>query len=265
MPLACLAIAGVAVAAALLTKSHHVVRLKQAPYVGFPSITGITWDSVADPGQVTVSGHGTYWLAFRGFALGRGGSFSLLGDSGTRRTVSLGSEPAIHFVGPLVLNGITTYWLAPNSGTTRSRGAGDGRIFLSGYKLLPRPLAALPGPGFWPTEVNIADGTYANWLDTRGRLDLASFTRVPRVWLAFDATSVDTRRTLTISQGAKTFRIAVPERGASRHVTVGPFKLDAGVAQVLFESPNPIVSGSDARSRTIRVTALDVRRTPPAH
>jgi hypothetical protein len=263
VPLICLAVAGAAVAAALLTKTHHAKHVKSLPFVGFPTISGISWNSVADPGPITLEGQGTFWVALRGFALGRGGSFSLIGDNGVRQTVRLGNEPAIHFIGPVRLNGATNYFLTPNAGSKVASGPGDGRIFLSGYMLLPRPLAALAGPGFWPTDANFANGTYGSWLDTRGRVDLASAGRVPRVWLSFDLSSVDIQRTLTVTQGKKAFRVVAPERGASRHVTVGPFNLTGGAGQVIFQSPNPIVTARDARARTVRVDSLVASSTPP--
>lgn len=264
VPLACLAVAVAALVAALLTPRHVArpsTRQLAAAYVAAPTRAGVAWASVDNPGPVAISANGTYWLAFRAFTLGPSQKLALLGSGGARWSATVGPEPKVHFFGPLVLQGPVSYWLTP----TRHSASAAERIFYSpDLRLFTRPLAALPGTGFWPQELDPDSSKPVNWLNTRGTVDVASSKPIARVWLSFDATSVDRQRTLTMSEGTHTYTAEVPERGATQHVTVGPFDLHAGVARVVFSSPRPTITVRDKRPRTVRISELEARSTKPA-
>jgi hypothetical protein len=265
VPLACLAVAVAALVAALLTPREGTrkgIKPVQLTRVVSPRSAGVTWASLDTPGPVAVSARGTYWLAFRGFAVGGNRTLALQGGGGARWSATVGTKPAIHFFGPLVLQGAASYWLTPTDPSSADLRAGE-KIFYADFRLFPRPLAVLPGPGFWPEELDTSSGTPLNWLNERGAVDVASYRPIERVWLSFDASSVDRQRTLTVAQGARSYRVSVPERGATKHVTVGPFTLRAGAARVLFSCPGGVITGRDARTRSVRVSRLEARATAP--
>lgn len=252
VPAVSIAVAGIAVVATLLTDPPDRPPPARIAAVVFPENAGLRWNALDAAAPLRVAGDGRHWLAFRAFAPRGGGALSLRGADGTRYDLDIGREPRIRFVGPLTIHGAATYWLMP-----------DGDVFVTGYRLFRRPLAALPGAGFWPEIPSETDPVDANWLSGAGSVDVASAVRgVDRVWLSFDVTSVDRPRTLTLSGGGRTQRVAVPERGDTRHATVGPFRLHDGHASVRLSAPGAVARGTDPRLRTVRVEDLEAVPAP---
>jgi hypothetical protein len=253
--LACLALAGAALVAAIVSGTPGAPPDARA-FLSFPESSGTRWESLAEPGTLRLEGHDRFWLSFRAFSLGAPGGLTVAGDDGNF-TFRLGSAASIHFAGPLYLSGSTDYRLTPG---------GAGTIFMSDYRLARHPLAAVPEEGFWPTEFRDADGTYFNWLNTAGTIELASRDRsARRMWLAFDLSSVDQPRSVTISGAGQDRRVDAPERGSSRRFVLGPFALGTdGTARLRVSSPGPQVYGSDPRRRTVRLGALAALPSPTA-
>jgi hypothetical protein len=264
IPLACLAVAGAAAAAAVLSGKPQPPKQDTANFIFFPDSSGVRWSSLDKPGPLVLGGRGNRWLAFRGFSLGQAGSVSLLSDGGTRYGTPIDTTPKVHLIGPIDLTGRTAFWLTPGPAANRPRSPAGGEIFLSQYRLFRYPLAALPGPGFWPSGVDPIDPTGAQWLNTQGTVDVAAASRaLTRFWLSFAVTSVDKARTLTLSQGARAFRVSVPQKGTSRTATVGPFGLSGGRTQVRFSSPGPAVYAGDLRRRSVEISKLEPLPLPP--
>ena len=251
VPIACAVVAAAAVVAAILSDDPPE-RGTPRPTVFFPESAGLRWASLDQPAPIRLAGSGSYWIAFRAFARRMPTTLSVTGEDGTRLRVRIGTEPSIHLVGPLSVRGGAAYWLAP--------GAGSGGIFTSGHRLVDRPLAALPGIGFWsPTA---PDPAHSAWLNSVGVVDVAGVGPPPaRAWLSFELTSVDRRRTLTVSAGSARYRVTAPERGARRRVTVGPFPMRDGRVSVRFSSPGAVIQGMDPRLRTVRLSALEAHPT----
>jgi hypothetical protein len=245
-------VAGAAVVAAILSDDPPK-RGTQRASLFFPESAGLRWASLDQPAPVRLAGNGTYWIAFRAFARKRPTVLSITGEDGTRRRVSIGTEPSIHLVGPLPVRGGAAYWLAPE--------AGSGGVFTSAQRLVDRPLAALPGVGFWSPAAS--DPAFSTWLNTVGTVDVAGTGPPPaRVWLSFELMSVDRRRTLTVSAGPARYELTAPERGTRRRVTVGPFQTRGGRVSVRFSSPGAVIQGTDPRLRTVRLSALEAHPTP---
>jgi hypothetical protein len=263
VPLVCFLVAGAAVAAALLTRSPRRPATAKRPFIVFPDSAVVRWSSLENAGPLTLAGDGRYWLAFRVFALGSGGALSLDGADGSHLSLRVGPEPAIRFVGPLSIHAASTYWLTPSPAAHGAGARAAGTVFLSGARLFKFPVAALPGAGFWPSSSGQEEADHANWLSAAGTVDVASATHSQRrVWLSFNVVSLDRPQTLTLSQGRSSYRVSVPERGASSHVTVGPFALQKGVARVRFSAPDARTLGTDRRRRSVKVSALAALPNP---
>jgi hypothetical protein len=254
VPALCLLVAAIALAAAWASGSPDQKKPEPA-FVGFPDSSGARWQSLSASGSLRLTGEGKFWLAFRGFSLGKSAVLSVAGDDGSQATLRLGERPGVHFVGPLYLNGGGTYFLDRESAGPQAE---ERTIFVSEPRLARRPLAALPAAGFWPAEFLKADDTYANWLHSRGTIIIASRSRtLTEAWIAFNLTSIDTERTVTVDDRRRRSRIRAPERGANRRITLGPFRLRNGRARLTVSSPGPLVYGGDPRRRSVRLSSLE--------
>jgi hypothetical protein len=252
VPVVCALVATAAVVAAVLSDDPPE-RRAQGTNLLYPESAGLRWFSLERSGPLKLSGSGTYWVAFRAFARGGRATLTMTGEDGTRFSVPVGPDPAIQLAGPIEVRGATTYWLAA--------GERGGEIFSSGHRLVRRPLGALPGSGFWAPAAG--DPRDSVWLNSAGVVDVAAAGRPPaQVWLTFEATSVDRRRTLTIGMGAAQHRVDVPERGSRKRVTVGPFPTTRGRVRVRFHSRGPVIRGGDPRLRTVRISELEAHPTP---
>ena len=173
--------------------------------------------------------------------------------------------PRGYVAGPVHLDGLGLYWMEPVRSSAADRGAARAEVFLSELRLARRPVAALPLRGFWDTEVLDSGSTYANWLNARAAVEVVSADpALPRAWVAFDVTSVDRERTLTVSAGGRSRRISVPERGSSRRVVLGPLGLRRGRALLELASPDPARYASDQRRRSVYVSDLQAFTARPA-
>jgi hypothetical protein len=256
VPLACLSVAVAALVAALATGDPEDEDREQA-FLAFPDSSGVRWQSLEEAGPLRVSGEGRHWLAFRAFSPGGGSRLGVLGDDGTRIELEIGGSPRIHFAGPLYLDGRGTYFLTPQL-------ADGAPVFLSSYELTRRPLAALPGRGFWAPEYVQADEAFASWLNTRGVIDVAARDRtLPRAWLTFNVTSVDDERSVTLRYPGGTRTVRAPERGSTRRETVGPVPLTDGQGRVEVSSPDARLYGKDLRRRTVRLNSIEAHPAPP--
>jgi hypothetical protein len=127
-------------------------------------------------------------------------------------------------------------------------------VFLSTLHTYPKPLAALPGLGFWGVES--VQGVLFNWLRDAGVVDVyAPGAHAARIWLTFVGRSLGGDRTLSASSGQATSRVVV---GTSAHlVRIGPFPLVGGRARVLVRSSPPARRyGTDPRPLSIQVALL---------
>src|SRR5207244_1435242 len=112
-----------------------------------------------------------------------------------------GPEPRVFVVGPLSEGRVLIH-------ATPSGKASPGRppalsVLLSTMRVLPNPVAVLPGSGFWSTEN--AGGVVFNWLRDSGIIDIfAPGTYTGRGWLTFVARSLGQQRTLTAQDGQVT-------------------------------------------------------------
>jgi hypothetical protein len=243
--------------AAILSGSPQAHEQRRA-FLSYPASSGVRWTSVEQFGPVDLGGQGTYWMAFRAFATGGPHSVRLQGADATRFVVPIGARPAIHFVGPIVLQGASTYWLNAAPAHTPA-----GQVLVSEFRLVRGRLAALPGAGFWPTDFDPGSDTYANWLNSIGSVDVASGDPATRsAMVSFDASSIDHPRTVTVSGGGRRATLRIPQKGSSRHFALGPFRLVDGRVRLRFVSPGPAVYGSDPRRRSILVDSLAASPVP---
>ena len=258
MPLVAFAVASAALVAALVSGRPDEPYDGERRSVELRLNDPAPWEVVENAVPLRLAGKGSYWLAFRAFSVGSPARVRISGPAGRVLTVGVSTAPRSYVAGPVQLDGAGSYRLEPLPASTTRRRPARMALFLSSWRLARGPVAALPLRGFWQTE-SLRDGsTYANWLNTRAQIELVSADPARRqAWLAFDATSVDHERTLTVSgRGGGGRRISVPERGSRRRVVLGPFALRDGRARLEFFSPNPVRYGNDPRPRTVYVSDL---------
>ncbi len=236
--------------------------------VGPGGVTGV-W--IAASASLTLSQPGSRWVAFR--ARGRE-TDRLAVTEGDRvlSDVSVTSAPRGFIAGPT--SG------AADSELTLETGADAGRsvfgtprrrtVLVSSVRVSDRPIAALPGRGFWPEEAEA--GVSSNWLGSRAEVEIvASSPSATRAWLSFRAESAGSQRTVTVlgaSEAQPVRRFEVARSGAAStpsRTVLGPFALTGGRARVaLFASPAAKRYGRDPRSISVRLGDLQAYVEKPA-
>lgn len=262
MPLVSLAIAVAALVAAVLSGEPEREK-EQRTFVELPLSDTRPWLSLDEAAPLRIAGEGRRWLAFRAFSRSAPGRLRIAGDDGTRFALRLATTPQMYVVGPIQLDGLGSYWLDPEPPPGERTGGNRREVFVSELRLSRRPVGALPGKGFWGTEFLDDGATPANWLKTRATMEVASQDpSLRRASLAFDVSSIDNERVLTVKTAGRSWRVTVPERGATRHVVIGPFSMRGGRAFVELSSPGALRYGADPRRRTVRVSALEALVAP---
>lgn len=196
---------------------------------------GLGWRWMSRSARVRIEGKGNTWLGFRALSFTEARTLTV-GSRTSAPSVDAHIAPTPQFIiiGPLTVRGVSTLRLTPSPGARPSpQDARALSIFMSTLRASQRPIIALPGKGFFPTETNGA-GEAFNWLRDRGRIDVKT-TSPSTKWclLSFSLTSADARRrVLTLRNGATTKRVAVPPSGTEQRVTVGPFPMNAGFGRI---------------------------------
>lgn len=263
MPLVALTIASAALVAALVSGRPEIAQREEQASVHL-DLTDPVWQSLESAAPLGLTGRGSYWLAFRAFSVGLPTRVRITGPAGGALTVGVSTAPRTYATGPVRLDGLEWYRLEPRLSSTARRSPAGGSLFVSSFRLTRRPVAALPGRGFWENESWRGGSADANWLKSRGRIELVSADpALRRAWIAFDATSIDRERTLAVTGGGVDQRLSAPERGSRRRLVVGPIDLRDGRAELELSSPDPASYGSDSRLRTILVSDLEAYGARP--
>jgi hypothetical protein len=245
-------------AAATVVPGGPVVTLNGAfPLEAGPGGTGGQW--IGDVASLKLTGVGKAWVAFRAVSLRVGRTLTFRDRAGDQATAHIGTEPRVYLVGPLS-DGVYALHLAPRGVIPSRRDPRHLSVFLSTPRTASRPLAALPGEGFWPNES--LDGVTYNWLRGVGLIDVyAPRARSDLIWLTFAASSIGSRRTLIAQSGLSTHRVVVPT--SSRLIRLGPYRLVQGRARIsLHTSPGPSHYGRDPRVLSVWIGRLAAHTSP---
>jgi hypothetical protein len=164
----------------------------------------------------------------------------------------------VYVVGPFP-EGVVS--LLPRPGAAVASQSDHRRVstFISSLRSYPAPVAALPGPGFWPVER--VPGVSFNWLGDAGVVDVYSRShRSGSVWLTFVGRSLVDTRTLSASSGGVTIHTSV---GTTAHpIRIGPFPLVDGRARVLLRaSPGARRYPGDPRALSVQFALLAAQRS----
>jgi hypothetical protein len=128
---------------------------------------------------------------------------------------------------------------------------------VSNPRLSPSPIAVLPTRGFYRSEFDARKRPF-NWLRDEGILEV--FTPkldITRVWLRFEARSVDADRPVIISGGEVTKRVVAPGGDRSGELSAGPFALRDGRLRITVRSEIPPRRfGADPRPLSVRFARL---------
>jgi hypothetical protein len=274
LPFAAVLLAIVAIVAAYLISrrdSRSPTGLPAAAVPAYPELAldgadpleigpyGAEWQWIGDIASMKVTGVNRAWVEFRALSLRFNRTLAFRGPAGELVAAHIGTQPRVYVVGPLS-SGIFVLHSTPASSVASRRDSRRVSVFLSDLRVLPRPLAALPGEGFWPTES--VDGMTFNWLGGTGVIDVyAPRTRVNSIWLTFVATSIGQQRTLIAQSGQSTHKIVVPI--SSRFIRLGPFRLVRGKTRVFLRtSPGPNRYGGDPRLLSVHIGQLAAHTSP---
>lgn len=233
----------------------------------FPGEQGpdaLTWMWMGDFAVVDVTGHGRFWLGFRALSIKRPRALVLSRSGRKTLQVMVGTAPRTHLVGPIEVSGHEAIGLRPRppASTASGRDRRELSVFLSSLRLSPRPVAALPGSGFWSGETGTR-GALFNWLrDDDGTIELrAAHASSDRAWISFSAVSIARGRTLTIRGRGTVEEIQV--RTTPRRFTVGPYRLLRSAARLRVSvSPGAGSYGADPRELSVRISSLEAFLSP---
>jgi hypothetical protein len=220
---------------------------------------GLGWQWIGHAASIRLAGASPVWVAFRALSLRLSRMLTFRDSAGQQRTVHIGTRPKVYLVGPLT-NGIVRLTPTPGGLVASRRDRRPLSIFLSMLRALPRPLAAIPGQGFWPTETE--GRVVFNWLSSAGAIDVyAPRTPSGSIWLTFMARSSGRSRLLVVQSGRAIIKVAVSTR--RRFVRVGPFQLVRGRAKLLLSaSPGPSRYSHDPRLLTVQIAQLGAHTSP---
>jgi len=274
-PVAAVLLAGIAIAAAYLishTSTPHATKspgsakslppAPPAPVYPTPTLLGalspehgpdgMSWQWVGEAASLQLTGVKRGWLAFRALSPGLPRKLAFTGPHRERTSVRVGAAPGVYLAGPLS-EGAVALSASPVAAAKRGRPP-TLAVFLSTLRVMPNPVAVLPGTGFWNTES--AGGVVFNWLRNTGALDVyAPASPAGPVTLSFIARSLGGQRSLTARSGQTIRRATVTS--SPQQLTLGPFPLVRGRARVLLSAaPGPRRYGSDPRSLSVQVAAL---------
>jgi hypothetical protein len=218
-----------------------------------PGPEGTVGQWVGDAASVTVADFQRSWIAFRAASLRRPRTLTMVPSSGPRLTVRIGTRPALYVVGPF-REGVVSLLPRPRAAVASPHDPRQVSVFVSALRTYPRPLAALPGAGFWGVES--AQGVSFNWLRDDGVVDVYSpGVNAGPIWLTFVGRSLGEDRTLTVSSGQTTRRVRVGM--SARLIRIGPFPLARGQARLLLSpSPGARRYPGDPRSLSVQVALL---------
>lgn len=218
---------------------------------------------IGDEASIGSIGIASSWIAFRALSLRIPRTLTFSGVAGRSVAVRIRTRPAVYVVGPLTGGSLL---LRPTPGSARASHSDPRRlsIFLSMIRAFPRPVAAIPGGGFWPTER--AGGVTFNWLRNTGVIDVAApHMGSNAVWLEFVVRSLQQPRTLTGTSTGAAHRLAVGT--AAQAARLGPFPLARGRARIFLSAfPGPQSLRPDPRALSVQVAALSaevVKRHAP--
>jgi hypothetical protein len=274
VPYAALLLAIVAIAAAYVTSkrvppsvprppgpvvpAYPAVTLNGAfPLETGPGGTGGQW--IGDVASMRLTGISKAWVAFRAVSLRVGRTLTFRDPAGEQATAHIGTEPRVYLIGPLS-EGVYALRPTPGGVIPSARDPRHLSVFLSTPRTVSRPLAALPGEGFWPNE-SVHGVTY-NWLRGVGAIDVyALHARADLIWLTFVASSIGSRRTLIAQSGPSAHRVVVPT--SSRLIRLGPYRLVHGRARIsLHTSPGPSRYRVDPRMLSVWIGRLTAYTSP---
>jgi hypothetical protein len=219
---------------------------------------GQTWQWIGTTGGLTVKATGRAWLTLRARSLRRPRTLFFQTQSGQQIPLELGTRAAAHVVGPFDFHNTAEIGIEPKPGPARAS-RDDPRYlsaFVSNLRLAPEPAAAQPTVGFYLTEYGPAMAPF-NWLRDRGKIEVAAGPAESRVWLRFEASSIDSDRDVQFSAGRARHRVTVPGGRRRTAIAVGPFRLVNGHATVSVDSLTPPRRyGEDPRPLSVRVAAM---------
>jgi len=222
---------------------------------------GQTWQWMGSSGGVLTRGSGTYHLAFRALSL-QGERRLTVGGAGT---VTVDVLPRTYIVGPLRLGPMGLRLQAqPGARRVSRRDTRRVSVFLSGARLAPEPVAALPGKGFYPDE-RLADGTPFQWLRDRGVVDLVSRDRLRRrAWVRLRLVSpVDRQITASVVGARSAGPLRLP-RNTRTTLAVGPVPLREGRGRFRLRlAPGPRSVKGDRRPLGAQVLSVSASLWPP--
>jgi hypothetical protein len=218
-----------------------------------PGPDGQEWQWLGDTASMQVATLPPAWVAFRALSAHIARRLTLRSATGEETGVQIGTRPQIYMVGPLA-SGAFVLRSTPPATVASRRDHRRVSVFVSVLRTSPKPFAALPGQGFWPTEGLGRAGF--NWLRNNGVIDVyAPSEPTGRVWLTFVAASLEQRRRLTAQSGHDKHQALV--RVTEGLVKLGPFRLRGGRARIILRaSPGPSRYGSDPRQLSVRVAQL---------
>lgn len=218
---------------------------------------GMPWQWIGQAASLQLASPKPSWIAFRALSPRIGRALTFTGSGGERVTVHIATAPGVYLAGPLAAG---TVLLRPRPVTALGRGVPPSpAVFLSTPRVMPNPVAVMPGAGFWSTES--AGGVVFNWLRRSGVIDVYS-PRTPSgsASLAFLARSLGQRRIVTARGAGTSSRATVTT--TARPVTLGPFRLVGGRARIVFRvSPGPRRYGADPRPISVQVAGLGAYTT----
>jgi hypothetical protein len=241
------------------TTVRHALRIYSPPSLtgAFPTEPGpdrLGWQWVRDTASIGINASGPVWLAFRARSLRVSRTLTVVSPRGRKLSTQIGPTPRIYVIGP-VAQGISQIRTRPASAVATVRDRRHVSVALSLLRGFTRPLAALPGDGFWPAETY--SGTTFNWLSNRGVIDVYEpTTRVGAACVTFGARAIGEPRTLTARSGASVSRAAISTIPSA--VRLGPFRLTHGRARVvLTTSPSARRYGTDPRLLSVQFAEVE--------
>jgi hypothetical protein len=213
---------------------------------------GMPWQWIGGTASVELAGARRSWVAFRALSPRVTRTLDFTGPAGEHVAARIGSTAGVHMVGPLG-TGRVVLRASPMTASVKGKPPSLS-VFLSALRVMPNPVAVLPGDGFWSTES--AGGVVFNWLRGTGSIDVyAPGAPSGRVWVTFIARSLGAQRTITVARALTTKRVTVTT--TAQPVTVGPFRLVHGRARVQLDpAPGPRRYESDPRPLSVQVASL---------